>query len=208
MQYPSLRHIQRLHADLIKREAHSRYEAQHDQMTGLLNRRSFYERLDDLLQKTTEAAPVFVGIFDLDRFKSVNDNFGHHAGDMLIIETAHRLASVMRDDNLVARLGGDEFAFAIRTCETEAAAKSLLDRLLNELRRDIWVEGMLIQPSASIGCAAAPRDSISREILLKKADIALYEVKESGRGAVQFFGSTKTANLAGAANKQPNNLVA
>ncbi len=204
----SLKRIQTLHSDLVKREARSRFEAQHDQMTGLLNRKYFYERLDGLLSEVTADTPVFVGIFDLDRFKSVNDTFGHHAGDMLIIETAHRLVSVLREENVAARLGGDEFAFAIRTCPDMAAASSLLDRLLIELKREVWVEGQLIQPSASIGVAVAPGDSQSREILLKKADVALYEVKQSGRGAVQFFSSTQTAKFNIVVNKQADDLVA
>ena len=204
----SLHRIQALHADLVKREARSRYEAQHDQMTGLLNRKYFYERLDGLLSKATADAPVFVGIFDLDRFKSVNDTYGHHAGDMLILETAHRLVSVLRDENIAARLGGDEFAFAIRTCPDTEAARSVLDRLLIELKREVWVEGLLIQPSASIGVAVAPIDSRSRDILLKKADAALYEVKKTGRGAIKFFSSTQTAKFNVIANKQTDELVA
>lgn len=189
----ALRRIQNLHTSLVKQEAKSRFEAQHDQMTGLLNRKRFYELLDDFLSEATESEPVFVGIFDLDKFKSVNDSFGHHAGDHLIIETAHRLVSVMRDENIAARLGGDEFAFAIKTCSDAKAAEALVNRLLVELKRDVWMEGMQIQPSASIGVAAAPYDTHSRHVLLKKADVALYEVKEAGRGAVKFYHETQTA---------------
>jgi diguanylate cyclase (GGDEF)-like protein len=124
---------------------------------------------------------------DLDRFKPVNDALGHPAGDQLLRDAAQRIASCVRDCDLVARLGGDEFAIVQVIDGDDAAASALADRVVRALAAPFDIFGQQVMVGASIGIAAAPGDSIDPDELLKKADLALYDAKSSGRGTHSFF---------------------
>ena len=183
----SLRRIGLLQKAIVEQEATTRRMALHDGLTGLPNRTNFMGQAQSVIARGTPSAPVYVGMFDLDRFKSVNDTYGHDVGDRLIIEAARRAASVLGSGDLVARLGGDEFALLIRSVRSDVDALAMLERLQQKMREDFDCGGATIRPSASIGLACVPRDGVVLEHLLKAADIALYEVKSSGRGFGRIY---------------------
>lgn len=183
----SLRRIGLLQQAIVEREAATLQMALHDGLTGLPNRMNFMEKAAEAVNRSTADAPVFLGMFDLDRFKAVNDTYGHDVGDRLIVETARRAASVLPPGDVVARLGGDEFAMMIRSVASDRDAIALMDRLQQAIRQDFDCGAGRITPSASIGLACAPRDGTTLENILKAADIALYEVKTGGRGFARTY---------------------
>lgn len=158
----------------LRREAAAqRRRALHDPLTGLANRAALVEALD---QVTPSSAQVLL-LIDLDRFKPVNDTWGHPVGDAVLIEVGRRIRSSLPDDAVAARLGGDEFAVLIATPEPEALAQ----RLVEELRAPYDVDGRCIRIGASIG-AARTGAGTDAAALLRSADEALYRAKSDGRG--------------------------
>ncbi|GIJ48925.1 hypothetical protein Val02_58110 [Virgisporangium aliadipatigenens] len=160
------------------REAQRRlvHQASHDYLTGLANRVAFEERV---LDAAAGDVPFIVGLVDLDDFKAVNDRLGHHVGDQLLVEVAGRLRAEVRGGDVVARLGGDEFAI-LAFAEREAAA-AIVERLGAALDRPIRVAGHDLLVRASTGYADGARDAEPGE-LLRRADVAMYAAKESGKG--------------------------
>ena len=157
-----------------------RHQALHDGVTGLPNRIFFRERLQqtiDLCGRTKSSCALL--IFDLDRFKEVNDTFGHHCGDGLLRQVAYRLDKKLRDVEMVARLGGDEFAVLLYVKEPAEASRAAL-RILDALLPAYEVEGQSVNLSASVGVAIYPEHSTSADALLRYADIAMYTAKHAG----------------------------
>jgi diguanylate cyclase (GGDEF)-like protein len=124
---------------------------------------------------------------DLDNFKEVNDSLGHRAGDLLLKTVAERLSSALRSGEFLARIGGDEFAVVHSSAASRANAEELAARLMTALSAPFDLEGAALAVSASIGIARAPEDGADLSVLLKKADLALYEVKVNGRGHFRLF---------------------
>ena len=182
--------VHRLQAALGERERADRQAlvaANQDHLTGLANRALLHERLDRMLAASAACGGFAVLFLDLDRFKNVNDSLGHHFGDRLLCEVGRRLRQAVREIDLVARLGGDEF-IVVRTGESGAAQTGLLARrLIDQLSRPFGIDGRQVRIGASIGVAMAPRDGRARDMLLRKADAALYQVKARGGGDVMFF---------------------
>ena len=156
--------------------------ARQDSLTGLPNRRSFEEEFDRRLtrarRKTDGLAVLFI---DFDRFKQINDNLGHEAGDRLLQEVAERLKKSLRPQDFLGRLGGDEFAALVEGDVSGDLTEQIAERLLSAVAVPITLLGRVVTPSASIGIAVYPRDGGTREMLLKKADAAMYKAKEDGR---------------------------
>src|SRR5690606_37458267 len=123
---------------------------------------------------------------DLDRFKFVNDTYGHETGDKLLREVGRILRENVRGQDLVGRVGGDEFTVALMGVKEERAAASVARSLVRELNAPIRIDGRDVQVSASIGIALCPRDGTSADVLLKSADAAMYEVKEGGKNSYYF----------------------
>lgn len=172
----------------LRAEARIIYLAHHDPLTGLANRTVLQERLQDAAtsgQRTGEKLAIFC--MDLDRFKSVNDMFGHATGDEVLREAARRLLSTVRALDTVARIGGDEFVILQRGVASIADAEALARRILAAFDAPIDVDGQQIRMAASLGIAMFPQDSAEPEVLLTNADLALYRVKQSGRGSFAFF---------------------
>ena len=165
------------------------YLAAHDLLTGLPNRSIFGDRLRQAMaQSRRSGQPLAVLCLDLDRFKEVNDTLGHAAGDKLLREVAHRLTACLRESDTLARLGGDEFAVIQSQAEQPHNAEALARRIIAAIAPPIDLDGQEVSVGVSIGIAIAhPDQSADLLQLLKNADLALYQVKESGRGDFCFF---------------------
>lgn len=164
-----------------------RHQATHDHLTGLAGRVMLWERLERAEQGGDQDRHLVAVLFiDLDGFKSINDTHGHAAGDYVLVEMARRIEQVAQDhgdDALAVRMSGDEFAlFLARGAATNSSA--VADRLLELMRKPIELGGVNLSVSASIGVASAPSDSLSPSALLRAADVAMYQIKHGGKGAV------------------------
>ena len=174
--------------------------ARFDPLTGLANRSLFRESLDDVTERAARSGrPAALLFVDLDRFKAVNDGFGHGAGDLLLRQVAQRLQALARGNAIVARLGGDEFAIVLPDADADQAGRLAL-RIVRELARPFPLDdegraGAAVV-GASVGWALAPADGETPEALLKAADLALYRVKEQGRGAALRFAPDMAAAAA------------
>ena len=166
-------------------EGQIEFLAHHDPLTGLANRASFNQRLDQGL-KVAEATgrKLAVLCLDLDRFKEVNDLFGHAAGDTMLVNVARSVSALLDETQLMARLGGDEFAILV-PCEHAVAAGRLAEQILETLRGRGDAAGPTI--ATSVGIALYPDDADERALLLGYADTALYRAKAEGRGTYRFF---------------------
>ncbi len=172
----------------IEAKARIEHISQHDALTGLANRHRLNHFINSRLSEGLNAdRPVFLLALDLDRFKPINDAFGHAAGDMVLREVANALNSCTRSTDLVARLGGDEFVVVATDCKTREQAEGLCQRLIERINQPITIAGNEVSVGTSIGVVCAPFDGINGEDLLRYADIALYEAKSSGRNLFRFY---------------------
>jgi len=178
-------------------EEQTQFLANHDALTGLPNRISFSNQLhQSIAQAQRNGVPIAVLLLDLDRFKYVNDTFGHHHGDLLLKEVALRLMSSLRETDFAARLGGDEFVVIQSDVSQPQAAETLARKLVDALGRSYQLDGHEIMSGTSIGIAMYPQDAKNSVELLKRADLALYRAKNAGRHNFQFY----TDELASAQN--------
>jgi diguanylate cyclase (GGDEF)-like protein len=159
-----------------------------DPLTHLPNRFAFNESLDRALSRLARSGEEFaVLLLDLDRFKEVNDKFGHPAGDEFLIQIAARLQRCTRAAEHVARIGGDEFALILTNLTRSEEAFEIADRFVAAFADPFLIDGCEINGAISIGIAVAPRDGHTPHDLLKNADIALYRAKKAGPGTICFF---------------------
>jgi diguanylate cyclase (GGDEF)-like protein/PAS domain S-box-containing protein len=158
------------------------HQALHDPLTGLANRTLCHDRLAQALARSRRSGkPVAVFFVDLDRFKAVNDRYGHAAGDAVLIEVAHRLADVVRPSDTVGRFGGDEFLVICDDLDEQQAA-GLRDRLAAIARTPVETGGAVHRLSASIGFTHGDASTRDPDALIRAADEAAYRVKQSGAG--------------------------
>jgi diguanylate cyclase (GGDEF)-like protein len=164
------------------------FQALHDQLTHLPNRRLFKDRLElALAQAERRGLMVGVMFIDLDRFKLINDTYGHLQGDELLRTFAQRLRACVRAGDTVARQGGDEFTVLLPDLAKVDDALGVAQKLLTELDRPFLVGAHDFRATASVGIAMYPRDGLNAEQLMQNADIAMYQVKASGRNGRQLF---------------------
>ncbi|QDH32963.1 EAL domain-containing protein [Porphyrobacter sp. YT40] len=157
-----------------------------DALTGLPNRRLFLARLDDRVQQSIRDRGSFVvGVLDLDRFKPVNDIYGHAVGDQLLVEVGQRLQSLSGANLLIARLGGDEFGLLVDGDDDAAAAIGA--QVIAMLHQPFQIDGQRLSVGCSIGFASFPYAGASASVIFDRADYALYTVKADRRGAFAFF---------------------
>jgi diguanylate cyclase (GGDEF)-like protein len=169
-------------------EQHIRFLAHHDALTGLPNRASFNAQLDAEISRARRHGQCFAVFgLDLDRFKEVNDLFGHAAGDMLLQRVGRTLLKVLDNGEFAARLGGDEFAIIAPDIGSPIRAGRIAERILDTFRRENEGAADGASTSASIGIAVFPRDAEEAELLVNYADTALYRAKQDGRGIYRFF---------------------
>ncbi len=179
--------LEQAHLELTAKEAQAHHLAYHDVLTGLPNRALFNDNAEQALTRARHGEKMAILLLDLDRFKNVNDRFGHFAGDALIQEVARRLSRVLDRPDAVARLGGDEFAILLQPDEIESGIDSILDQILEDLHRPYEILGNQAHVGVSIGVALAPEFGTDRTDLMRKADIALYRAKDEGRDCYRFF---------------------
>ncbi|MCK6423962.1 MAG: diguanylate cyclase [Burkholderiaceae bacterium] len=167
------------------------HQAQHDGLTGLPNRLLLRDRLQQCLQLARRSQQPFALMFmDLDHFKAVNDRHGHACGDALLREVAQRLASALRSSDTACRLGGDEFVVLLPQIDGEAGAAAVAAHLLEVVGQPYHLRGApRLSAAFSIGIALFPRDGEDEEALMRHADLAMYEAKQSGRNRYRFYSS-------------------
>lgn len=159
-----------------------------DLLTGLPNRLAFEKQMEEVLYGARRYGDQFaIMLLDLDRFKEINDTFGHSAGDDFLVETAERLKLCLRDGDILARISGDEFVVIASKVAESGHALALADRLMRALDRPVQLRGVDVQGSVTIGIALVPSDGIVCTDLMKKADEALYKAKNACRGTCQFY---------------------
>ena len=161
--------------------------ASHDHLTGLPNRRAMVKSFEKLLARNARGEELAVMCLDLDRFKNVNDTWGHAMGDLLLEQVAHRLRACVRDTDQIIRLGGDEFAIMQCGAPQPGGSTVLAQRIITSLNEPFDLKGNVAQIGISIGVAIAPYDGQTHDALLKSADIALYRAKDDGRGVLRYF---------------------
>jgi diguanylate cyclase (GGDEF)-like protein len=174
------------------------HQALHDSLTGLPNRALLMDRMSHALSRLRQNAERDGGVIeqkarvgllfmDLDDFKRVNDSLGHPAGDKLLVEVAERLAPHLRPGDTFARFGGDEFAVLLDELEDASDATGLAQRLVRELRAPFWLDGQEIFITASIGAVLSDPGEEGGEDLLRRADVAMYQAKMSGKDRYALF---------------------
>ena len=169
-------------------EQHIRFLAHYDSLTGLPNRSTFNRQLDQEIASALEKGRALAVLcLDLDRFKDVNDLFGHAAGDAALKGVAMRITAVLRDGQMLARLSGDEFAIIVPELSNPEAAGRIAENILEVLQAPNEDPDADSPISTSIGIAICPNDATERQALLSHADTALYRAKNEGRGIYRFF---------------------
>jgi diguanylate cyclase (GGDEF)-like protein/PAS domain S-box-containing protein len=187
------------HLDVTERkqtEEKMRHMAQHDALTGLANRTLIYELAPQYIAyaKRNEQK-MAVLFFDLDRFKPINDTYGHQVGDRMLQEVANRLKNSVREEDVVGRIGGDEFVALLTGIRTQKDIGRAATHLLENLRKPYVIGDVQLDTSPSIGISLYPNDGKTIDELIRHADAAMYHAKESGRNRFEFFSEKIQANL-------------
>lgn len=180
----------RIHLEEVKNLAYV------DELTGLINRRKFNEVLDASLQNCRKnASQVGVLILDLDRFKLINDCYGHDAGDKVICQFGERIKSVVNDNDVTCRMSGDEFSVLINNVQSTESVFETCNKILKEMEKPFSYEGKEIKTSVSIGAAVVDGNEDTDLAPLRMADYALFNAKEEGRNKVSVFNSEMAAEI-------------
>ena len=182
------------YAELRRINEQNAYDAAHDPLTDLANRRELYERAGEYFAGRTDDGIVALLLIDLNHFKEVNDTLGHGAGDAVLREVARRLADAAAPGDLVARLGGDEIAVLLTNLGTPALATHRAEQMLGALEQTLEVEGMQITVEAAGGIALAPGTGGVNE-LMRRADIAMYQAKRAGQQTTTYAHAQDTADV-------------
>jgi diguanylate cyclase (GGDEF)-like protein/PAS domain S-box-containing protein len=170
------------------REEHMQHMAQYDALTHLPNRALFNDRLQQaIIAAQRNKAHLALMFIDLDKFKPVNDTYGHGVGDLLLKEVALRIQDCLRESDTAARIGGDEFVILLSAIETQQDASKVGEKILHALNQPFWLAGHTLQISASIGVAVYPEHGSDEKHLVKSADIAMYHAKKNGRNNVRMY---------------------
>jgi diguanylate cyclase (GGDEF)-like protein/PAS domain S-box-containing protein len=167
--------------------------AHHDPLTGLPNRALFHDRLQHAVQRSTRDQQQLAVLFiDLDRFKNVNDTLGHHVGDELLKQVARALTSRLREGDTLARLGGDEFIVMLENIDGEFGAGHVAEKLMAMFEQPFVVSDYELFVTASVGISMFPKDATDLNMLIRNADVAMYQAKARGRNGYQFYAPSMT----------------
>ncbi len=171
-----------------KLEQRIQYQANYDALTGLPNRHLFQDRLTQAIAQVQRSGRSFALLYlDVDHFKNINDRLGHPFGDHVLVELSRRFRSIVRETDTIARIGGDEFAIILEDLSDRNEALVLGRRLMNEAGVPIRIDHTKSDLTVSIGVALYPGDGTDATSLVRNTDIALYQVKKSGRNNIRFF---------------------
>ena len=174
------------------------HQALHDGLTDLPNRTLLYDRLRQaILSGKRNQQPLALLVMDLDRFKEINDTFGHHGGDEVLRQVAVRLRSELRESDTIARLGGDEFAIILPDVPDEAAAGITAGRLLQALLQPLVIDGEQLEVRASVGIVLFPKHAEDPDTLLRRADAAMYVAKRANSGSAFYTAEHDSENRSG-----------
>jgi diguanylate cyclase (GGDEF)-like protein/PAS domain S-box-containing protein len=177
-----------------QRDEHIRYLANYDTLTGVPNRNLLMNRLEQsLLQARRARTKVALLFLDIDRFKYINDSFGHLCGDALLVEFAARLKLVLREIDTVARFGGDEFVIILADIRENGHADIVATKIINAFLAPVLVDGRALHVTTSIGVSIYPDHGNDADTLLKNADVAMYLAKDQGRNGFQYYTSAMGA---------------
>jgi diguanylate cyclase (GGDEF)-like protein len=183
-------------AQRVANEERIRYQAYHDLLTGLPNRTSFAEHLEEAMRRSKRFGwSVALMFLDLDRFKRVNDSLGHEAGDELLRIVASRLKTCIRETDILFRMGGDEFTVLLENVRTPEEVAAVAARMISAVAQPAEIAHHELTPTASIGIAIYPRDDQRGERLVKAADAAMYRAKDVGRNRYAFFTQEMTERV-------------
>jgi diguanylate cyclase (GGDEF)-like protein len=166
--------------------------AYYDTLTGILNRFSFDESLEKILNNKNEKFALF--FIDLDNFKLINDTYGHKVGDKVLQNIASNIKSVIRKNDVFARISGDEFALILRNIN-DTNLDMIANKIIQAVYKDIKVGDEVINMGCSIGISLYPQDAKTKKDLIHFADIAMYEAKKSGKSTYRYFSNTSFNNL-------------
>jgi diguanylate cyclase (GGDEF)-like protein/PAS domain S-box-containing protein len=162
--------------------------AHHDPLTGLPNRLLFHDRLRHAMVRATRAGTQLAVMFiDLDRFKNVNDTLGHHVGDQLLKQVAAKLAACLRDGDTLARLGGDEFIVLLEDVDGAHGVAMVAEKLMQLFERPLLVSDYELFVTGSVGISLFPDDTVDLNMLIRNADLAMYQAKARGRNGWQLY---------------------
>lgn len=190
---------------LEREESRSRIRqlAFYDALTGLPNRSLLHARAEQAIADAARSGDALAVLFiDLDRFKQVNDSLGHTAGDELLRQIARRLQDLLAPSDIVGRLAGDEFVVVLIGCDARGAADRA-DRIQGALQAPVMLGGVGVLPSASIGISLFPDNGIDIDLLLRRADMAMYQAKTAGRHRFAFFSNEITCSRRSASRWNP-----
>jgi cyclic di-GMP phosphodiesterase Gmr len=179
-------------ADISEQKAvedHLFRSAYYDELTGLPTRRVIEHRTNSLLHRETQGR-FALAFLDIDNFKHINDYYGHAIGDTLLVELAKRLGLDLRESDMLSRISGDEFLLLLDPIQGEHEVADYIDFTLQRLRAPFFIDGSEIFASTSIGVSLYPEHGGSYEVLCQNADIAMYRVKNDGKGTAAFFDSS------------------
>jgi diguanylate cyclase (GGDEF)-like protein/PAS domain S-box-containing protein len=167
--------------------------AHHDPLTALPNRLLFHDRLQHaLLRAARDGEQLAILFIDLDRFKNVNDTLGHHVGDELLKQVAGALTAQLRDGDTLARLGGDEFIVLLENVGGQAGAGHVADKLVTMFEQPFMVSDYELFVTGSVGISLYPHDAADLNMLIRNADVAMYQAKARGRNGYQFYAPSMT----------------
>ncbi|WP_051202099.1 putative bifunctional diguanylate cyclase/phosphodiesterase [Ferrimonas senticii] len=189
-------HIVALFSDMTERkqaEQELRQLADFDPLTQLANRAKFVAHLRQQINQRSSSERMALLFLDLDRFKHINDTYGHSCGDELLVEAAQRLQKVVRGTDMLCRFGGDEFLILVSDIPSETIVNELGQRILDSIAQPFWIDQQPFYISTSIGVAMWPQDGDQSETLIKHADLAMYHAKEDGRGRFCFYSQQRDA---------------
>ncbi|NKF52269.1 EAL domain-containing protein [Shewanella sp. WXL01] len=167
--------------------------ANNDILTGLANRAMFSRQLKNITSQPNSDEKLALMFLDLDRFKHVNDSYGHSMGDALLVEAAKRLQSCLTEQHILCRFGGDEFVILLRDVEGVDQINHIAEQLLHQIETPFNLLGREFFISTSIGISIWPDDSVDAETLIKNADLAMYHAKEEGRGLFRYYSAERNA---------------
>ncbi|MBO6553590.1 MAG: diguanylate cyclase [Roseitalea sp.] len=173
--------------DLIRTRNDMAFMAQHDQLTGLLNRKSIEDHVHRMTSEGAAERPFALMHVDMDDFKSINDTYGHAVGDAFLIEIAKRISKGLREKDAVARFGGDEFVVVLDGVRTHQNARAVAEHVATLIGKPVHFGDITIDPKASIGTALCPEDADGFDELMFAADLAMYHAKSGGRGRFSAF---------------------